>query len=150
MICIPRQTRGTKHRMQEAPSQLPILPLITRPLEEADWPYVAKTATIVTGRDPRSWNTLRARGTKFLLAVSPSHPSIILGFIAFEDFEGPSLSATLLHLAVTKDRYRRNGVFRSLLADAGLTSPTILCSFWNDTMREVAKRVCGLTPIIPT
>lgn len=135
----------------------PVLSLSVRGLEEDDWPYVAKTWTLSTANSPtakeryaRRYNTLRSRGARFLIACDPTHTQLILGFLCFEDFEGRHDSCSILHFAYTKDKYRRQGVFRSLLAAAGFgPHRTILCSHWTRSMNEVASRIRAFTPILP-
>ncbi len=128
------------------------LSLVTRSITDDDWGYIAKTSTIVVrARDARRWNSLRARGAQFLVAVTPKYPALIIGYIGFEDFEyGPHLSATLLHIAHTREHYYRQGVFRTLLAAAGFGPYSkILCSHWTEVMGEVAKHIPVLIPIVP-
>lgn len=152
LLALPRASMAQTPSMS-APEAAPIaLPLMVRPITDDDWGYVAKTSTIVIrARDSRRWNSLRSRGAQFLAAVHPKYPNLIIGFLGFEDFEyGPHLSATVLHIAHTREHYYRQGVFRTLLAAAGFGSySTILCSHWTKPIADVAKRIPVLVPIVP-
>lgn len=60
---------------------------------------------------------LLARGSKCLLAVNPDRPEQILGFIVTEK---TSKDEDVVHYLFVKDIYRRRGISKALLAEAGI------------------------------
>lgn len=62
---------------------------------------------------------LLSRGAKCTLAVNPSNPAQILGFLVTER---TSKDEPVVHYVFTKDIYRRRGVSKALLAEEGIKS----------------------------
>jgi hypothetical protein len=77
---------------------------------------------------------LLARGMKVVMAVNPSDPDQIIGWIAFEP--------GLLHFVFVKDILRRSGVAKQLMASANFDpSQPVLHTFRTPDAKYLGKLV---------
>ena len=136
----------------------PVLPITIRPLIANDLNFVYDTwlmsyrNTLMPegGARDKFYRMMRKRvsmlllrGAKALVAVDPSEPDYIYGFICAEE--------NLLHYVYVKDAYRGNGVSLQLTAEAGLggASP-LFCTHWSTAFDRISIKKPGALRYIGT
>lgn len=79
--------------------------------------------------------------SKVLVACDPVDPSVILGYLSFDLFEGKPL----VNYIYVKSAFRRLGVASSLVTSAGIDLNMAVFSHWTKPTDALVKKFPGLT-----